>query len=543
LEYGNSDHARVSSTSCSDCHNPHEGVSYKKLLLHERSAICLKCHERGGHEWLPERELHFGSLECTACHAPQAKKALLLYFSPATKQPLSYYRIKGVAGNGGDMARMLDVNGNNSIELSEIKRFIALLEKAGITSPRLTADGLVSEPHHGFTGKLTQARDCTLCHSTKTSFYSSVMLKLPLKDGWHIFKADQEIVAKTPLIPARENYFTTVHAKKGVECIECHAYQKIIREAGDFKVKDMKELVCGTRCHKNIMDEYKASVHYKVHKHFCLDCHEPHPNTSYAQLNAEQRRSICTKCHTDTERQHQWQTHQTLHCRFVECTMCHSPRAQKGLVLYLRGLDVHGREKRFDNKDLVELGGFQGQDIVKAIDRDNNKVLDEREMTFFLRSLNDTKKLKKNGFERVDVGVNLLALRPFHNFTEKMKKAKDCSLCHSSEAEGLASVVLHLPGPGGKTIEAPVTKEALLVFLPPPGVSNFYLLGGKKLSRADLKLLWREPSFKTATKLGYKLVESLGFLFLLGAVAFVGLHGSLRAMTRRIRRQRKAGRT
>ncbi len=540
-QYTNSDHARTTSTSCVDCHNPHEAVSYKKLSLNERSAACLKCHEKGGHAWLPERELHFASLECASCHAPEAKKGLLLYFSGAKKTPLQYKDLKGAAGtHGGDAEKALDQNGNKRVELGEVKAFIPLLEKAGIKSPRVAGDGIVAEPHHGFTGNLPRAKDCTLCHSSEQKFYSDVMLRLPVKNRWQVLKADQEIAAKMTVIPARRDYFTTVHAKKGVTCVECHAYQKIIREADEFKVKEMKELVCGIRCHKDIMDEYKASVHYQVHDNFCLDCHEPHPRTPYAQLNAAQRRSICEKCHQDTDQQHKWQSQQTLHCKFVECTMCHSPNAQKGMVFYLRGFDSHGRERRLDNRDIVELGGLKNQDIIKVIDQDSNKRLDERELASFLKSLNDPALLHKKGLERVDVGVNLLTLRPFHNFTEKLEKAKDCSLCHSAQAEALASVVLHLPDAEGEVKAVPVEKEALLVFVPPPGVGNFYLLGGQKLSREDLRSLWRDPSLRTIWALGYKLIEILGFLFLLGAVAFAGLHGFLRIITRRRRRRRRA---
>ena len=437
-EYAESHHAKGGATSCLDCHNPHDAVSYKKLSLDERSAICLKCHEKGGHPWLPERELHFSSLECTVCHAPRAKKVFTLYFSPAKKMPLTYNQIKGVAASGEDMAKELGVSGNNLIELGGVEHFRSLLDKAGISSVRLTGEGLVSEPHHGFVARVTEARDCTLCHSAKSNFFSTVTLKMPSKKGWQTFRADQEIVAKMNLIPAGENYFTTVHAQGGVECIECHGYQTVVREADRFKVKEMKELVCGTRCHTDIMDEYKGSVHYKAQEHFCLDCHKPHQRTPYARLNAAERRAICTRCHKDTERQHKWQSEEALHCKFVECTMCHSPRAQKGLVLYLRGSDGQGRERPLDYEDVAELGGAEGQDMITAIDRDKTRRLDEGELALLIKSLNDAKRLKKKGFEKVDLDENLLTLRPFHDFTEKMKEAKDCSLCHSSEPESLA---------------------------------------------------------------------------------------------------------
>ncbi len=542
-QYTNSNHARASGTFCIDCHNPHKAITYRRLSLTERSAICLQCHKKGGHEWLPEGELHFNSLECTVCHAQGAKKELLLYFSGIKRRPLTHEQMKTALGKQkSDTARLLDANRDKTVELSEIKRFLTTLETGGIQSPRLAGDGLVSEVHHGFTSQVNEAKDCTMCHSPKTFFYSRTMLKLPLKDGWQTFPVEKGVAAKTSPIPARENYFTTVHAKKGVKCIDCHAFQNIVREGTRFKVKEIEELVCGTRCHTEIMNEYRASVHYKAHEHFCLDCHEPHPNVPYAQLNATERRSICLRCHKDTEKQHKFQAQQTLHCQFVECTMCHSPKAAKGIVFYLRGIDSRGQGKRLDNKDVVELIGLDRQGLSGFIDRNGDKMLDEGEVTAFLKSLNNPKVLREKGFERIDIGINLLVLRPFHNFTEKLTKAKDCSLCHSAEGEGMESLVLQIPESDKEIVSVPVKKEALVAFLPLPGIGNFYLLGGKKLSKEDIRLLWSAPLSEAIQGLGYKWIDIVGFLFILGAAGFVGVHGFLRVLTRRVRAQKKRGR-
>ena len=539
-QYTGSDHAKVSGTRCYDCHNPHESQSYRSLSVAERSNICLQCHKKVGHEWLPERELHFSSLECGACHATGAEKELVMFFSPSKRRPLTYEEIKKATGKEkGTVADMLDPNRSRNIETNEIKNFLSLLEKGGIPSPRLAGDGLVTKSYHGFTRLLPEAKDCTMCHSPRTTFYSQAFLRIPTESGWKTLPADKDAVVKLPVIPARNNYFATVHEKKGVKCIECHAYQSVIREAEHFKLREAKELVCGTRCHKEILSEYKDSVHYKVHEHFCLDCHEPHPNVPYAQLNTEQRRAICLKCHKDTEKQHKWQAQQTLHCKFVECTMCHSPKAKKGVVLYLRGIDGKGQEKRLYGTDIAELLNIRNEQLFKTLDKDSNKKLDEHEVTAFLKNVNSSKRLGEKGLEKVEMGMNLLVLRPFHNFTEKLSKAKDCSLCHSSNGEGLESLILQIPESDKKTETMPVEKEALVAFLSMPGASNFYILGGKKITKQDVMLFWEKEPLQAFINLGYKLIDIFGFLLILGAVGFVGTHGLIRVLTRPIRKRRK----
>jgi predicted CXXCH cytochrome family protein len=538
-QYEHSSHARAAGGLCVSCHNPHEARSYKGLSITERSGICLPCHGKGGHEWLPELDLHFSSLECTVCHSPEAKRELLLYFSTSKRVPLAYEQLKRVGGKRWDPDRMFASNGGVTAELGDIKGLLDLLEKGGMKSARLAGDGLVAEPDHGFTAVVDHIKDCTECHSPKKTFYASAALRIPSSKGWKVFPVGKDVAAKLSVIPENTSYFTTIHAKNGVKCIECHGYQRVIREAGGFTVTKMKELVCGTRCHKNIMDEYKASAHYRVHEHFCLDCHQPHPNTPYAELDASQRRAICERCHRDTDKLHRWQTQQTLHCRFVECTMCHAPKARKGIVLYLRGVDHQGRERRLDRKDLAELANTGKHDFADLIAGHADKPLDERSLSNLLKSLNNPEILRRQGFQRIDLGVNLLVLRPFHDFTEKLAKAKDCSLCHSSEGEALSSLVLRIPGSNGDTKMIPVEKEALVAFIPLPGIGNFYLLGGKRASTSDIWSLWKARDLKTVVSFGYKWIDLIGFAFVLGAVGFVGVHGSLRIMTRRLRKERK----
>ncbi|MCX8021597.1 MAG: hypothetical protein N2745_02365 [Syntrophorhabdaceae bacterium] len=540
-QYALSNHYKISNAKCYDCHNPHESRTYRELSVKERSNICLGCHKKGGHQWLPERELHFSSLECSICHSPSAEKEMVLFISPSkNRRPLTYDEIKkALPGLKGSIENILDTHSNKNIDTEEIKAFLSNLEKGGIKSPRLAGDGLVTKTSHDFTRIIPEARDCTMCHKPFVYFYSKVSMKIPTKEGWKTFSADKEIINKLPVIPAKDAYFGTVHRKNGVECIECHAYQSVIREAEKFKLKEMKELVCGTRCHKEIMDEYKGSIHYKVHENFCLDCHEPHPSVPYVRLNTEQRRAICIKCHKETEKQHRWQAQQTLHCRYVECTMCHSPKAKKGIVLYLRGIDHKGSERQLESNDILELIGSKHRDLQKVIDRDGNKILDEHEVAYFIKLLNRPEILKRKGLDRVEMGINLSVIRPYHNFTEKLSKAKDCSLCHSASGEGLESLVLQIPDTDKKSLTIPIEKDAIVAFLAMPGLSNFYLLGGKKITKQDILLFWEKEPREALINLGFKMIDILGMFFLASAFLFVGIHGTIRILTRPMRKNKK----
>jgi predicted CXXCH cytochrome family protein len=529
-QYNKSKHAQVSLSLCFECHNPHATTSFRKLSQKERTGICLKCHEKDGHRWLPQRELHFQYLECTVCHAPKAQKGLFFYIAAENKNgerfKLNYQQLEDFTrGYNGDVAKAIDRNGNSVVEAHEINRFVAKLEEQGVSSPQLEETVLILQPYHNYTDEVEQIKDCTMCHVPGAPFYSQVMLRLPDKQGgWQSIAMDKAAVGKIPAIPSKDYYFTTVHGQSGVECIDCHADLTVLRAGERFEVKGLKTPVC-EHCHADVMTEYKDSLHAKVSEEICFGCHDPHSSIPFKELGVEQRKAICTKCH-DPERGHDWLPQKDLHFKFLECSMCHAPQAEKGIVFYFQKVDQEGKQQRLEYSELTKLLDVQQPDLIKLLDSDSNGFLEDREVLTFLTALKE-----KSPGEEITLGERILVLKPSHNYTDRGTKAKDCSLCHSARAEFYSKLIMEIPESGGGIRTLPMDKSILAGMYP---ISDIYLLGESRISKRDIADL-----MFVVRKIGYKWLDVIGILFILGGLAFVGVHTFLRIITIGTRRKRR----
>jgi predicted CXXCH cytochrome family protein len=532
-QYEKSKHARVSHRLCFECHNPHATTSFKKLTQQERIGICLQCHKKDGHRWLPQQKLHFQYLECTVCHSPEAVKGLVFHLTAAGKggktNDLSYQQLEPFTrGYGGNLSKAIDSNGNGIVEAQEIDSFIVKLKGKGIQSPRLEEKVLVLQPYHNFTNEVKQIKDCTMCHVSGAPFYSQVMLTLPDRGGEvRTIKMDKAVIGKIPPIPSKGNYFATVHGKNGVECIDCHADLTILRTGEGFTVKELKTPVCA-QCHPRETKEYNNSLHANVSEQICFSCHDPHSSVPFMQLSVEQRQAICTKCH-NPQQGHDWLPQKELHFKVLECTMCHAPQAEKGIVFYLQKVDKEGTAERLDYREVAKLLGVERPDLGKLLDSDNNGFLEDREVLSFLTALN-----KKNPGEDIELGVRALVLKPSHNYTDRGTKVRDCSLCHSARAEFYSKLIMEIPEQGGSIRTLPLDKSILVGIHPIPITSDFYLLGESKIAKrdiADILILVR--------KIGYKWLDVIGILFILGGLGFVMLHSGIRIITRGLRKKRR----
>ena len=173
-------------------------------------------------------------------------------------------------------------------------------------------------------------------------------------------------------------------------------------------------------------------------------------------------------------------------------------------------------------------------EVIDYIDKNGDGFLEVKEVLSFLNLLNFLNTQGEKGWEKIDFGVNVLVLRPSHNYTDKGTKAKECSVCHSSRAEFYSKVVLEVPEEGGGVRTFSLDKDILVGIHPIPVSSDFYLLGESRISKKDI-----EELFYVVRKIGYKWLDIVGFLFILAGVMFVGLHGFIRIMTIGVRRRRK----
>ncbi|WP_456433934.1 cytochrome c3 family protein [Thermosulfuriphilus sp.] len=291
---------------------------------------------------------------------------------------------------------MIDINADNVIQLSEIETLFSKIKGAGL-SPFLEERALVLRPYHNFTDEVKHIKDCTLCHTSRAPFYDKIFLKIPISNGWISLLLDKAVLAKMPPIPTKDYYWSTVHGKNGIECIEYHKDLKVLKTSEGFKVKTLKPPVC-ENCHEDIMREYKKSLHYRVSKRICFGCHDPHSSVPFSQLSAAERRKICTKCHQNVERKHDWLPQRSIHFKYLECAMCHSPNATKGIVFYFRAIDKTDKEWRLTYDDIIyflvdkqDVKDFSGQDIISFIDKNDDGFLEDRELLFFIKLLNSFK--------------------------------------------------------------------------------------------------------------------------------------------------------
>ncbi len=314
-------------------------------------------------------------------------------------------------------------------------------------------------------------------------------------------------------------FLSTAHRK--LNCIYCHTSIKYLPHP-----QRLGTVSCA-QCHEEIAAQYEKSKHAKISQILCFECHNPHAATSFRKLSQQERMGICLRCHEKDG--HQWLPQRDLHFQYLECTVCHAPQAEKGIVFYLQRLGKGGETERLDYGEVAKLLGMGRPDLAKLLDSDSNGFLEDREVLSFLKSLKE-----RNPRENIELGVRVLVLKPSHNYT-KGAKAKDCSLCHSSRAEFYAKLIMEIPGSGGGGIRTlPMEKSILTGIHTIPVTSSFYLLGEGRIGKrdiADLLFILR--------KIGYKWLDVIGILFIVGSLGFVGIHAFLRIVTIGMRRKRR----
>ncbi len=528
-QYAKSRHYKYSRKKCWACHNPHAELPVNKLSQKQRIAICLRCHKGTPHDWLPQPGTHFKYLECTVCHSPKATKGMFLHFyrvKDGKRVALTYAQLSKALGvKDRNLFRVIDTNGNGKLDVGEIDRVVQDLKSAGCKTCGIQEEILVTKPYHNFTDQVQHIKNCEMCHTAKSPFYKTVEVKIPKKGGgFSLYPVSRQYLAKMPPIPNQSAFENSVHAKNGVTCVDCHSEFKVFKKNGKVVVKSPGPVVCAN-CHPGIMAQYKKSLHYRVSKKICYNCHNPHTVRPFYDLTTAQRRAICTKCHTNAEAQHGWLPQTALHFKYLECTMCHSPGAKKGIIYYFRAITMEGKVKTLSYQQLAKLLGRSKVDIAKYIEKNGNGRVDAFELASFLKELNMHKD-KLPDIRQIDMGVRLVVLKPVHNFTDRGLKAKNCTICHSSSAPFYSKVLLEIPESGGAVQTMPLDRSVLTGAHGLSGTGDFYLLGEHRISKADIEQLWY-----VVKKIGYKWLDIIGVLILLGGFGFAGLHTLFRIFT------------
>ncbi len=319
-----------------------------------------------------------------------------------------------------------------------------------------------------------------------------------------------------------ERFSRSVHGSKGVNCLACHeGIQEINPEKG-IPHKKPSAPAC-QRCHESEWKQYTNSVHAKLSAKACHSCHDAHYGAGWRSMGAERRQEICLKCH-DARSGHRWLAQRDLHFRFLECASCHALDAKLGMVIFFVDRSVPSKPRPLDYSELARLVGPGKEDLIKTLDPNGDGVVSAPEIRSFLE------KMRKAGLKWVSLRFRILVVKPSHIFTSREEKTRNCSLCHSKNAEFYSAMLLRVPEPNGGFVTLPVAND---IMGGPPDKSlmaDFYMLGETKTPSESSVTLF--PFINAA---GSKLIDSVGFFAVFFSMFAVCLHWTLVFFTNRFR--------
>lgn len=361
---------------------------------------------------------------------------------------------------------------------------------------------------HGRYKKTSHGRlDCTACHNDAKGLPHPGKLKKPDCAACH------EGTVK--------RYGQSVHAEKNLACRQCHLVHNIGEGAGQCRV-------CA-RCHANVYTVYKGTAHAKGPQGpaaTCTDCHDPHRAKAYEGPGPSERVAVCIRCHKDYKGKHAWLPHAELHFMHLECSACHSPRSEKGMLFTVR-VRTEGRERNLSYDDVAAAFGTKkpARDLIDL--NGDGRISSSEAVPFF-----NTLRSATPGTIAIDGSI--VVTRAHHDYSAVQKRDRVCSTCHSDDAPFYQSMYLVLPERKGFS-QMPV-KGSVLASMPLSLAANFILLGETKLHWSDIKALLGSKGKarqEIIRDLGFRWIDIIGIFVCIAVLFFILVHIILRAVFRR----------
>jgi hypothetical protein len=188
-QYSISKHS-LSVTDCSACHNPHTVHKPGEVYALELNKTCTTCHNQNritaSHaQWLPQTNLHLGSISCITCHTKSDGYVLSVYVSRRDQKGTGsgttvadYSYLKKKSGSE-DITNLVDRNMDGYISIEELRNFNTnpvhkdLYLKAILTPSTTTHAFQISD----------KSWNCTSCHAAGPDAAQVSHLVLPKQDG------------------------------------------------------------------------------------------------------------------------------------------------------------------------------------------------------------------------------------------------------------------------------------------------------------------------------------------------------------------------
>ncbi len=179
-------HAEADIT-CYDCHNYHAPVQLagRQTVAMMREEVCGKCHDAGAsHDWLPQKEVHFSTVQCTVCHAPEdgSHVSFRLYDVTENRFLSGNEIMTGLQISGSFMANF-DTDGDGVISPAEFQDFGEKLRERRFTTDiraELNSDDGPMAHKIVAAGAIS---DCEICHSGDSALFADARFELTSADG------------------------------------------------------------------------------------------------------------------------------------------------------------------------------------------------------------------------------------------------------------------------------------------------------------------------------------------------------------------------
>ena len=175
--------------SCNDCHSYHAPVPVagKQDVVMMQADFCGKCHDAAAsHDWLAQKEVHFQSIQCTVCHAPEDSSHLRLrVVNSREHRYLSGAEIIDALNIEGDFAKNFDVDGDGIISAGdgildggEFRALAQAIVSARHLSAEITAE--LTSAAGPMAHKITSEAigDCEVCHAGDSAMLANAKFEL-----------------------------------------------------------------------------------------------------------------------------------------------------------------------------------------------------------------------------------------------------------------------------------------------------------------------------------------------------------------------------
>jgi predicted CXXCH cytochrome family protein len=313
--------------------------------------------------------------------------------------------------------------------------------------------------------------------------------------------SDKSIIGKgVHLYIDAQKYGLTTHARIG--CVSCHDRIASRHPADGIRPSRAK---CQD-CHAAVFAEYDQSSHGK--KAGCTDCHNPHAVKPLLAVSGRDINIQCAKCHENSQivKSHsKWLPQAALHIDALPCITCHTGSENYVITMYMA--------KKTPNAPLsaVHLASFEdlrpllpsGKKVSSLIDINNDGLV----------SLDELKKFNKSGeFESISLLGTMMPEVVTHSY-QILNNRWDCTFCHASGPKAQQASYLAFPELNGTYSRIPVEKGAILDIL--YGTPDFYMIGSTRSAMLSL----------------------IGALIAAGGLMVPILHGTLRFLTRKRRKE------